>query len=83
MPFYPYLCNKCKKAFKAFHSPDEKHTYCVVCKSEDITRTISTVRTVNSKATNNNAKERVERFIEESRSTLEEQLKESRKDYKP
>ena len=82
MPFYPYTCKACKKTFKAFHSPDEKHSYCIICKSEDIEKALPTLRTVQVKTDSSDAKTRVEKFIEESRETLKEQKQEARKELK-
>lgn len=81
MPFYAYDCSACKKTFKAFHSPDEVEKSCIVCKSTSITKKIPTV-TVALPSKKETAGSRVEKFIEESREVLQEQMKESRKDYK-
>lgn len=81
MPFYAYECGTCKKTFKAFHSPDEAEEKCIICKATNITKKIPTV-TVASATKKDSAGSRVEKFIEESREVLQEQMKESRKDYK-
>jgi len=81
MPFYAYDCNACYKTFKAFHSPDELEEKCIICKSTSITKKIPTV-TVALPSKKDSAGSRVEKFIEESREVLQEQMKESRKDYK-
>ena len=82
MPFYAYNCNNCKKTFKVFHSPDETQEKCIICPSTDIKKTIPVVRTVSENASKTSAGTRVERFIEESRETLREQLQEARKELK-
>jgi len=81
MPFYSYSCETCKKTFKAFHSPDEIEEKCIVCKSTNLKKIIPTVRKVDS-IRNESAGSRVEKFIEESREALQQQMQESRKDYK-
>lgn len=81
MPFYAYDCNACKKTFKVFHSSDELQKTCIICNSASVTKKISTL-TVALPSKKDSAGSRVERFIEESRETLKEQIKETRKDYK-
>jgi len=81
MPFYSYDCKDCNKTFKAFHSPDELEKKCIICKSVNITKKIPNL-TVALPSKKNSAGSRVEKFIEESREVLQEQMKESRKDYK-
>lgn len=82
MPFYAYNCNNCKKTFKVFHSPEENQDKCIVCPSTDIKKIIATVRTISENTPKTSAGARVERFIEESRETLREQLQEARKELK-
>lgn len=82
MPFYAYKCNNCNKTFKAFHSPDESQDKCIVCPSTDIQKVMPQIRAVVQDAPKTTAGARVERFIEESRETLKQQLAESRKEYK-
>jgi putative FmdB family regulatory protein len=82
MPFYSYSCSTCKKTFKAFHSPDEIEKKCIICKSESVSKLLPTVRNVSVKEVDNSPKDRVEKFIEESREVLKEQLRESRKELK-
>ena len=82
MPFYSYNCETCKKTFKSFHSPDEIEEKCVICKSSTIKKVLPTVRKVDSSSKNESAGSRVEKFIEESRQTLQQQMEEARKEYK-
>lgn len=82
MPFYAYNCLTCKKTFKAFHSPDEKQEICIICKSTTLEKAIPTVRTIAADSSKTSAGARVERFIEESRQVLGEQMAEARKEYK-
>ena len=82
MPFYSYSCKTCKKTFKAFHSPEESQNHCIICKSETLEKVLPTVRTIETNAKQTSAKDRVEKFIEESRQTLKEQKTEARKELK-
>ena len=70
MPFYAYKCDTCKKTFKSFHTADERETKCVICSSDKINKLVGTLRTVVEQNNNSSAKERVEKFIEYSRQTL-------------
>lgn len=82
MPFYAYNCLTCKKTFKAFHSSEEKQEHCIICKSNTLEKVIPTLRTVVANTSKTSAGARVERFIEESREVLGEQMAEARKEYK-
>jgi putative FmdB family regulatory protein len=82
MPFYAYNCKSCSKTFKAFHASDEQQKSCIICKSDQLEKAIPTLRTVAADTSKTSAGARVERFIEESRETLKEQLQEARKEIK-
>lgn len=82
MPFYSYNCRTCKKTFKVFHTSDETQKDCIICKSETLDKLLPTLRTVENKSTKADAKNRVEKFIEESREALKEQKSEARKELK-
>ena len=82
MPFYAYSCNNCKKTFKVFHTVDEKQDKCIICPSTEIVKVIPSVRTAQMDTRKTSAGARVERFIEESRETLKQQMEEARKEYK-
>lgn len=80
MPTYSYICKDCNEEFKVFHGIDEKQI-CLSCKSEDIIKQFkgTTAKIVKSSSS---AKDRVEKFIEESRESLKEQLADARKEIK-
>jgi len=83
MPLYSYLCHECDENWKVFHSMNEKEEKCPKCSSEEIkkllTRPILNLN-IDPKSVDE-SKQRVERFIEESRQALKEQLTEARKDF--
>ena len=81
MPTYAYRCNDCNTDFKAFHGVDEKVGGCVKCSSISVQRVFLPIRTTIVTATES-AGERVEKFIEESRQVLQEQMAEARKEIK-
>ncbi len=81
MPTYFYACSECKTEFKVFHNIDDKQT-CIKCTSEKIQKQFK-ASTINISAKDSTAKDRVEKFIEEARENLKEQIQETRKDYKP
>jgi putative FmdB family regulatory protein len=82
MPFYQYKCNICKQEFKCLHGAEEKATECKHCNSPDIVKLISKIQTSVNSNKNSTAGERVEKFIEESRETLKQQLEDARKELK-
>lgn len=75
MPTYAYRCNDCNADFKAFHGVDDKQTGCVKCLSVSIQRVFLPIRTA-TVACDTGAQRRVEKFIEESRESLQEQITE-------
>ena len=82
MPIYQYKCISCEKEFKLLHSIDEQNIECKFCNSNKLEKCLPklTVSTPNFSATT--AGDRVERFIEDSRETLKQQLSEARKELK-
>jgi putative FmdB family regulatory protein len=81
MPTYAYRCNDCNADFKAFHGVDDKQDGCVKCSSISIQRVFLPIRTV-AVAQSESSAQRVEKFIEESREALQEQMAEARKEIK-
>jgi putative FmdB family regulatory protein len=80
MPLYEYLCNACKQPYKTFHGADEVSTECVLCSSPEVSKKLPSLNIVESKKKTTTAGQRVEKFIEDSREALKEQLAEARKD---
>lgn len=82
MPIYQYRCVQCEIVFKELHSSEEDGGICEKCGNQatkDVTK--PTVSIIN-KPSQTSAGQRVEKFIEESRQTLQEQLVDARKELK-
>lgn len=82
MPFYEYYCSSCKAPFKTFHGADEKQEGCPNCNNKEITKLLASLTITKQKSKEETSGKRVEKFIEQSRETLKEQLDEARKEYK-
>lgn len=82
MPIYEYKCESCNSKWKEMHGSDDKGGKCHGCNTY-AARTLPLGTTVTIAAGTTSAGQRVEKFIEESRTTLKEQLQESRKEYNP
>jgi len=82
MPIYSYKCEECEYSCKLFHQIGEEPKNCPSCNSTCFKKQFvgSSIKINNI---SDDPKSRVERFIEESRQTLKEQIAETRKDYKP
>lgn len=82
MPIYQYSCASCASTWKEMHSADDAGGICVKCgvvgQRKLPEKTTYTVTTRDS-----TPGQRVEKFIEESREVLKEQLREARQEYKP
>jgi DnaJ-class molecular chaperone len=83
MPFYEYFCVPCKDAFKTYHGANERAESCPKCNGKEVVKSLSHVTINKPRGKESTAGNRVEKFIEDSRETLKEQLTEARKDYNP
>lgn len=85
MPTYKYICNTCKEIWKSFHGIEETEKICNFCSSSDIEKSFTSIMQ-NIKINTQKSQQcgdRVEKYIEEARQSLKEQIKEARKEYKP
>jgi putative FmdB family regulatory protein len=82
MPIYEYKCVSCTARWKEMHGADDKGGPCPQCGSQGQRRLpVGTTYTVTAR--DSTPGQRVEKFIEESREVLKEQLREARQEYKP
>lgn len=81
MPVYSYKCKKCDYSCKIFHGINETAGKCPTCSSDEFFKQLngSTLTIIN---TNDTPKQRVEKFIEETRVAVAEQIAEARKELK-
>jgi putative FmdB family regulatory protein len=82
MPFYQYYCAACKESFKTYHGSEERCGACPRCESQDVTKALPQLTLKHNLQDRSTAGTRVEKFIEESRQSLAQQLEETRKEYK-
>ena len=79
MPLYDYKCEECEYAIRFFHGVDEGAGKCPRCCSAKFNKQFKQSNVV-LENTKNTAQTRVEKFIEESREVLKEQMAEARKE---
>lgn len=81
MPMYSYKCNKCEYACKLFHQIGEEPKSCPKCNSDEYKKQLNSPSNiiVNIKDT---PQKRIEKFIEETRQSVAEQIAEARKEIK-
>ncbi len=74
MPRYSYTCTECKNTIEAFHSSDERLSFCESCQSDTLKKNLNMPNIVKNNLTNtgNNG------ILKEKLSELKEELK----DYK-
>jgi putative FmdB family regulatory protein len=82
MPIYEYSCVGCTARWKEMHGADDKGGPCPQCGLQG-RRSMPMGTTYTVTARGDNHGQRVEKFIEESRQVLEEQMREARQEYKP
>ena len=81
MPVYAYKCNACQGDFKAFHGVDDKQDKCIKCESVDIQKSFLSPATIKTLASKDTPQQRIEKYIEETRASVTEQIEEARKDF--
>lgn len=82
MPIYEYYCQPCENKWKELHGADDKGGRCQDCGTY-VNKKLPTHTTVNINAQLSTPGQRVEKYIEETRQTVKEQVLEARRDYKP
>lgn len=81
MPLYAYKCNACEYACKLFHLADEDAGKCPKCNSEEFNKQYNSSASVINTRSKDDPGRRVERYIEETRAAVAEQIAEARKDF--
>ena len=79
MPRYSYVCTNCEKQIEAFHSIDERLSYCEVCNLDSLKKQISIANIIKKQdenLTNTKKGAIVKEKIEEFKKDLKEQKKE-------
>ena len=79
MPRYTYLCNSCDNVSNIAHLMSERAELCPLCNSEDIKKIPSQFATKINK--HKKIGDEVKQSIEENKKILEDQKKDSRKDF--
>ena len=74
MPRYSYTCTECKNTIEAFHSSDERLSFCESCQSDTLKKNLNTPNIVKNNLTIGKTKD----IVKEKLSELKEELK----DYK-
>lgn len=80
MPIYEYSCEPCHARWKEMHGANDKGGRCQSC-GVLAPRVLPTGTTVLTQAST--AGKRVEKYIEENREIVREQIEEARREYKP
>lgn len=84
MPRYSYKCLSCDTVFQVFHGMTEEVERCENCwctEKEMFKRVYDKINVKSNKPGKTTAKQRVDDFIEEARTELEEHKQECRKDH--
>ena len=80
MPRYSYTCTKCENLIEAFHSSDERLSFCDICQTDSLRKNISMPTIIKkndiNSSTNRKTGDIVKEKIEEFRQNLKEQKKE-------
>ena len=82
MPIYEYYCSMCNKKWKEMHSSEEENRNCDSC-NNICKRNVPSNSTVKINQSASTAGQRVEKYIEDTKEAVKEQLAEARREYKP
>jgi putative FmdB family regulatory protein len=74
MPRYSYTCTECKNTIEAFHSSDERLSFCDSCQTDTLKKNLNMPNIVKNNLTNNGNGITLKEKLSE--------LKEELKDYK-
>ena len=80
MPLYDYKCSECQHEMKLFHGVNEGTGKCPKCCNDSLKKQFLRNGNVIHMSSNDSAGSRIEKFIEESREVLREQMAEARKE---
>jgi len=80
MPIYSYKCSSCEYACKLFHGVEEKPGKCPKCNNDNLTKTYLSSPAVKIVDNGSTPQKRIEKYIEETRAAVAEQLAEARKE---
>ncbi len=80
MPLYAYKCSSCSHEFQIFHLVDDKATECIKCLSSDIKKVFSGKQSIKIEDKKDTPQKRIEKYIEETRVAVAEQMAEARKE---
>lgn len=84
MPRYSYSCTNCENKIEAFHSSDERLSFCDKCGTDTLKKNLFPVNTIKSIGENQNQKvgSLVNQKIEEAKQELKDYRRQIRKEVK-
>ena len=84
MPRYSYSCTNCENKVEAFHSSDERLSFCEKCSTETLKKILFPVNTIKSNNENKSQKvgSIVNQKIEEAKQELKDYRSQIRKEAK-
>ena len=82
MPRYSYVCTNCENKIEAFHSSDERLSFCDKCSQESLKKVLFPVNTIKTTIQDNKVGSVVKEKIEQFREDVKNYKKELRKELK-
>ncbi len=79
MPRYSYICTNCENKIEAFHSSDERLSFCDKCSHDTLKKILFPVNTIKQV---NNGNSKVGSVVKEKIEEIREDLKSYRKELK-
>ena len=82
MPRYSYVCTNCENKIEAFHSADERLSFCDKCSHDTLKKILFPVNTIKTTVQDNKVGSVVKQKIEEFREDVKNYKKELKKELK-
>jgi putative FmdB family regulatory protein len=80
MPRYSYICKNCENQIEAFHSIDERLSYCEKCNIESLVKLISIPNITKKQDINNLTNRKTGDIVKEKIAEFRQDLKQQKKD---
>ena len=79
MPRYSYICKICENQIEAFHSIDERLSFCEVCNTDSLIKLLTIPNIIKKQDTNNLTNRKIGDIVKEKIDEFKKDLKEQKK----
>jgi len=80
MPRYSYICQQCENQIEAFHSSDERLSFCDKCETDSLKKVLSIPTIIKNNNVNSSTNRKVGDIVKEKIEEFRQDLKEQKKE---